>query len=130
MLPIAAGHLHNLGVHVDVVPFVVALVVTATVLLLGTAALAVLTTRSLTRQPSLHRTEVVGGATRAGLPLAPAIGTSLALERAPARNGRNSSTKMQSVNATQSPPASFVSARMTTWRFGGTSDQGTPAAAP
>ena len=76
----------DLGVHIDVVPFVVALLVTATVLLLGTTALAVLTTRSLTRQPSLHRNQLVGVATRAGLPIPPAIGTSLALEQAPAQN--------------------------------------------
>ncbi|MEO5838131.1 MAG: FtsX-like permease family protein [Acidimicrobiales bacterium] len=76
----------DLGVHVDPLRFAAGLVVTAGVLLLGTLVLAVITTRGLTRQRTLRRSQLVSVATRAGLPIPPAIGTSLALEQAPAQN--------------------------------------------
>ncbi|HUP75791.1 MAG TPA: ABC transporter permease [Acidimicrobiales bacterium] len=76
----------DLGVHVDALPFVFALALAAASLLLGTEVLAIITTRGLTRQRSLHRNQLVSVATRAGLPIPPAVGTSLALEQAPAQN--------------------------------------------
>ena len=76
----------DLGVHVDALWLVVALAVTAGALLLGTVVLAIITTRGLTRQPSLRRNQLVSAATRAGMPIPPAVGTSMALEQAPAQS--------------------------------------------
>ena len=77
----------SLGVHVEFAPFVIALVITAAVFVIGTLLIAIITTRGLTRQRSLHRNQIVGAATRIGLPVPPAVGTSLALEQAPAQSG-------------------------------------------
>lgn len=77
----------DLGIHVDAARFVAALAVTAGVLLLGITSVAMITTRGLTRQRSPHRNQLVSVATRAGLPIPPAVGTSLALEQAPSQSG-------------------------------------------
>jgi hypothetical protein len=69
----------DLGVHVEAGFFILALAVTAAALLLGTVALAIITTRGLTRQRALRRRQLVSVATRAGLPIPPAVGTSLSL---------------------------------------------------
>jgi ABC-type lipoprotein release transport system permease subunit len=77
----------DLGIHVDATRFVASLTVMAVVLFIGTLAIAVITPRGLTRQRTLRRNQLVGAATRAGLPIPPAVGTSLALEQAPAQSG-------------------------------------------
>ena len=76
----------DLGVHVDTLRFVAGLAVVAGVLVVGTTAVAIITTRGLTRQRTLRRNQLVSAATRAGLPIPPAVGTSMALEQAPAQS--------------------------------------------
>ena len=76
----------DLGVHVEPVSFTLALVVTAVALFVGAATIAIVTTRALARHRPLRRNLLVGAATRAGMPIPPAVGTSLALEQAPSQS--------------------------------------------
>jgi hypothetical protein len=76
----------DLGIHVDASRFIAGLALAAGLLVVGTTAIAIVTTRGLTRQPTLRRNQLVSAATRAGLPIPPAVGTSMALEQAPAQS--------------------------------------------
>ena len=75
----------DLGVHVAAGTYTIALLITAAAVAMGTAAVAPVTTRALATSRPRHTNVVIGAATRAGMPIPAAVGTSLALEQAPSQ---------------------------------------------
>jgi ABC-type lipoprotein release transport system permease subunit len=75
----------DVGVHVPASVVLAALFATALVLLVATMIVVALTTRAFERPRVFRRHVVISAATRAGLPIPPAVGTSLALEQAPSQ---------------------------------------------
>jgi ABC-type lipoprotein release transport system permease subunit len=72
------------GVHLSPVVVVTAVFATAAAVLVGSLVVVVFTTLRLERSRASRRVFVIGAATRAGVPIPPAVGGSLALEQAPA----------------------------------------------